>query len=112
MKNFTNLKTQFCFLLLMLTTFVAKAQTISQTYNTSGTFTVPAGVTSITVEAWGGGGKGGSRTFGNNGYGGGGGGAYARKVVTVIPGNTYTVNVGAGATTTAPGGDSYFDTVT
>lgn len=112
MKNFTNLKTQFCFLLLMLTTFVAKAQTISQTYNVSGTFTVPAGVTSITVEAWGGGGKGGSRTAGSNGYGGGGGGAYARKLVTVIPGNTYTVNVGAGATTTAPGGDSYFDTVT
>jgi trimeric autotransporter adhesin len=109
MKNFTNLKTQFCFLLLMLSAFVTKAQTISQTFNVSGTFPVPAGVTSITVEAWGGGGKGGSRTSGSNGYGGGGGGAYSRSVISVTPGQIFDVTVGAGSTSNAtPGEDSEF----
>ena len=54
-------------------------------FNTSGTFTVPAGVTSITVEAWGGGGRGGTRTSGHNvALAGGGGGAYSRSTLTVI----------------------------
>jgi len=74
------------------------------------TFTVPAGVTCIQIEAWGGGGKGGTRTFigGIGSGGGGGGGAYSRNVLSVIPGNSYTVSVGAGSNTTAPGGDTYF----
>jgi hypothetical protein len=37
---------------------IAMAQPGTQTLTTSGTFTVPAGVTQITVEAWGGGGGG------------------------------------------------------
>lgn len=86
----------------------------STTYNTTGnhSFVVPAGVTTITVEAWGGGGRGGSRT--SNGYGGGGGGgAYSRSVLTVTPGSTINLFVGAGApasTSTTPpnGGDSWF----
>lgn len=81
----------------------------SQTFNANGTFTVPAGVTQITVECWGGGGKGGTRT--NNGAaGGGGGGGYSRSVFTVIPNNNYTVRVGAGSGNTNPGGDSWFNT--
>lgn len=73
-----------------------------QTFSSSGIFTVPAGVTQITVECWGGGGNGGART--SNGIaGGGGGGAYARKLVTVTPGN-YTVTVGSS------GQDSWFGT--
>lgn len=71
-------------------------------------FTVPAGVSCIQVEAWGGGGRGGSRSNGSGGYGGGGGGAYSRNVLTVIPGNTYPLYTGAGSTTTASGEDSYF----
>jgi hypothetical protein len=69
------------------------------TYTSNGTFTVPAGITSIKVECWGAGGSGGGSTA-NTVYGGGGGagGSYANKVVTVIPGNTYTVTVG-GVTT-------------
>lgn len=85
----------------------------AQTFSSSGTFTVPAGVTSITVQAWGGGGRGGSRTFGspdNTGFGGGGGGGYSRSVIGVTSGATYTVTVGAGSTSNAtPGGDSWFD---
>lgn len=106
MKNFTHLKTLFNFLLLLLTTLAAEAQTVSQTYNSSTTFTVPAGVNSITVEAWGGGGRGGSRTSGSGGYGGGGGGAYSRRVLAVTSGQVYTVTVGNGANSTADGQDS------
>ncbi|HLO52977.1 MAG TPA: Ig-like domain-containing protein [Saprospiraceae bacterium] len=81
----------------------------TQTYSTAGTytFTVPAGVTTITVDTWGGGGRGGSRTSGSNAYGGGGGGAFSRHTLSVTPGQTYTVTVGAGATSTAAGGDSW-----
>ncbi len=98
------------------------------TFTTPGTttWTCPAGVTSIQVECWGGGGAGGSaiRTpnSGSVQYGGGGaGGAYAREnFYTVIPGNTYYVTVGNGglaATGTlvngdkVPGGDSWFNSV-
>ncbi|MGZ8257433.1 MAG: glycine-rich domain-containing protein, partial [Gallionella sp.] len=55
----------------------------TDTFPSSGTWTAPAGVTSATVEAWGGGGAGGGAT-GNPAKGGGGaGGQYASKVVTV-----------------------------
>ncbi len=84
---------------------------VSQTFNASGTFNTPAGVNKVVVECWGGGGKGGNRT--NLGAtGGGGGGAYSRSVVDVTPLTGYTVTVGAGSTTTAAGGDSWFATAT
>jgi hypothetical protein len=81
----------------------------------SGTYTIPAGVTEITVEAWGGGGGGGDGA--NTGGGGGGGGAYASKTFTVTPLDDYTVTIGAGgsrATTSVgaggTGGDTSFGT--
>ncbi len=88
----------------------ARAATDTFTTTGAGTWTAPAGVTSITVEVWGGGGRGGS--FGGGGAeaigGGGGGGAYSRSVVTVVPGTTYNLFVGAGSNSTAAGGDSWF----
>jgi hypothetical protein len=80
-----------------------------QVFTTPGTinFTIPAGVTCVQVEVWGGGGKG-STSTNNGGGGGGGGGAYSRKVITVIPGNIYSGVVGIGSSTTSAGGDSYF----
>lgn len=90
---------------------VLYAQT-TQTFTSSGSFVVPPGVTELTVECWGGGGRGGSLSSNGNGGGGGGGGAYARSVLTVIPGNTYTVTVGAGSNGTGAGGDSWFSTST
>nr|WP_294775004.1 LamG-like jellyroll fold domain-containing protein [uncultured Flavobacterium sp.] len=85
----------------------------SQTFTSSGTFTVPAGVYQVTVEGWGGGGKGGDGLNVGKVGGGGGGGAYSVKSIPVIPGNTYTVNVGLGATNATNGGDSWFiDTTT
>jgi hypothetical protein len=64
------------------------------TYDTPGTyiFTVPAGVTSITISAWGSGAGG-----DNPNHRGGGGGAFAGGTYTVTPGTQYAVTVGAGA---------------
>ncbi len=73
------------------------ANPVSQIFNTSGTFDVPAGVTQLTVQAWGGGGAGGGSTnagtFNARGGAGGGGGAYVSKVLTVTPGSTLNVTV-------------------
>ncbi|HEX5153138.1 MAG TPA: putative Ig domain-containing protein, partial [Parafilimonas sp.] len=79
----------------------------TQTFNASGSWFCPAGVTSITVECWGAGGSGGKRTS-NGVAGGGGGGAYSMKVIPVSAGTTYTYTVGTGSNSTSPGGDSWF----
>lgn len=76
-------------------------------FTSSGTFIVPDGVTTIMVEVWGGGGRGSTRT--SNGAGaGGGGGAYSRSILSVVPGQSYTVTVGTGSTSVAAGRDSWF----
>ena len=69
------------------------AQTVT-TISTSGSFTIPAGVTSIKVEAWGGGGGGDGQY--SRGAAGGGGGAYSVQTYTVVPGQVYTITIGAG----------------
>ena len=75
----------------------------TQTFNTSGTWQSPAGVTEVVAECWGGGGAG--DIFAD---GGAGGGAYARKTLTVVPLDTYTVTVGAGGEVAGQGGSSWF----
>lgn len=87
----------------------------TQTFDASGTWQCPAGVTAVKAECWGGGGSGGMGT-GNPAEGGGGaGGSYARKnAYPVTSGNTYTVTVGAATgahstTTVLNGNDSWFD---
>jgi hypothetical protein len=110
MKKITLKKIKLAFtFVFLLSTFFGYSQT-NQPFTTSGSFTVPAGVTSITIEAWGAGGKGGSKAGNGSGnqYGGGGGGAYSKKVLTVTPGLSYSVTVGSGNTTTVLGGDSWF----
>lgn len=84
------------------------------TYTTPGTYswTCPSGVTSVSVVCVGGGGGGNSQN-GSGGHGGAGGGLGWKNNISVTPGNSYTVVVGAGGTsaTNAPagdGGDSYF----
>lgn len=81
-------------------------------FTANGTFTVPASVTHLLVEAWGAGGGG----AGTGDGAGGGGGGYVRGVIAVTSGQTLTVVVGAagtGGTVAAgdgnpglPGGDS------
>lgn len=98
-----------------------------QEFTQSGSFTVPAGITHIFVEMWGGGGGGGAGGFaisepgsfgqyvdrtsgspiaycsGTSGFGCGAGG-YTRGVAAVTPGAVYTITVGAtGAPGTPPG---------
>lgn len=70
----------------------------TQTFSTAGahTFTVPAGVFSITVEAWGAGGGGGFSSGNKAAGGGGGGGGYTRRIVNVSPGEIININVGQG----------------
>lgn len=72
-------------------------------FTTSGTFTVPSGITNLNlIEAIGGGGAAGSTTF--SARSGGGGGAYAAtNNVAVTPSAGHTVTVGTGGTVGAPG---------
>lgn len=72
-----------------------------QVFNSSGTFTVPAGITKVMVELWGagggggGGGGGGYSNHGGNG-GGGGGGGYVKDILNVSPGQSINVTIGSG----------------
>lgn len=87
------------------TTYYAESQTIpsaSTTFNFTGsmqTFTVPVGVTSLFVQAWGA--QGGSGALGGNSVGGGPGGlgGYAEGFLAVTPGDVLNIFVGGqGAT--------------
>jgi hypothetical protein len=78
-------------------------------FTTPGTYswTAPAGVTSVSAVAVGGGGS------GNISGGGGGGGLGWKNNIPVVPGQTYTVQVGSAGTTGydidgVAGGESYF----
>ncbi len=107
----------FLFLLPILTF----GQT-TQTFSTAGTssFVVPNGVTSLDVQAWGGGGCSGHNTSATSGScGGGGGGAYTGGTISVSSGATFSYTVGAGgiyntAGTTPPvaGSPSTFSVIT
>ena len=87
----------------------------TQTFLTTGaqTWTAPIGVTSISVECWGGGGAGGGATGNPAAGGGGAGGSYSKLTsITVTPGQTYSLFVGAGGTGSInagnPGESSWF----
>lgn len=104
-------------LAVLLGAFAVSAQAETLVFDKSDWFQAPEGVTSVTVEVWGGGGGGGydsdapSRD-GAAGGGGGGGGYSKRATVPVTPGHYYLVFVGAGGQGGIPngtsGGDSFF----
>ena len=84
---------------------------LSATYNSSGTYTVPSGITKVAVigVAGGGGGAGadgwgtpGSRS-GTGGLGGGSGARFLVHEIPVSPGQTYNISVGAGGNGGAQG---------
>ena len=91
---------------------------------TQTTWTVPCGVSSVTIRCWGGGGgSGGTNTGGTRAGGGGGGGGYSESTLAVTPGDVLYVQVGergfgGGADNTpctngasgGPGGISYVRT--
>lgn len=95
----------------------------SQIFVSSGTFTAPAGIIKVYLTMVGGGGGGagaGGVGAGNSGAGGGAGAVLVNYPFTVVPGNSYTVTIGAGGSAggSSPpgdggnGGDTSFDTVT
>ncbi len=104
-----------CFVLIIVT--MSNKIQAQATYNATGSWTCPAGITSVTVQCWGAGGAGGGNPTNADGGGGGGGGAFTSKVVTVSQGNTYNFTVGVGGTGVVGGNgnvgtDTYFPTVT
>lgn len=113
-KNFTSLSlsvfvTSFLLLLAFIIPSLAKAQPVSQTFNASGTYVVPAGYTvSVVIQAWGGGGGGGINA--NGAKGGGAGGSYASSTITLSQGS-YAVTVGSGGAPGVNGGNSSFATL-
>lgn len=70
--------------------------------NSTTTWVCPSGVYKVIVECWGGGGGGsgsdGESGAGPYGGGGGGGGEYTRSIVSVTPGTTYHITIGAAGT--------------
>ena len=95
----------------------AHATTNLDNFTSNANWTVPYGVTTIVVEAWGGGGAGGGGTTGKNGGGGGAGGQYAKKNITVSIGQNYTIVVAGMALGTSQasgpaGGNTTFNSTT
>ncbi len=113
-KKSTYLVGKTFYFLFLLCSFIliagaANAQPSNQTFNTSGTYTVPSGYSAIlTIEAWGAGAGGGA---GSGAKGGGGSGAYASTTNTLTAGS-YAVTIGTGGGNTGTnGGNSSFTTI-
>jgi fibronectin-binding autotransporter adhesin len=93
-------------LFLLLTVFTkSNAQTTTVSFTNpannglpANTFTVPAGVTNVSINVYGAGGGGGRKPTSSDGGGGGGGGGFRGGSLAVTPGNTITVAVGTGGT--------------
>ncbi|MDQ6471269.1 T9SS sorting signal type C domain-containing protein [Flavobacterium sp. LHD-80] len=116
MPRFNMIRKLLLSFLFFLISFFSFGQTFTDsTPGTSKTWTVPSGVTSVTLQIWGAGGAGGGSVINKDGGSGGGGGAYVSKTITVTPGEIITYSVGAGATGTtdtgANGGNTTLSTV-
>ncbi len=94
----------FTFIAMMACAAFAQSPFIDNTPGTT-TWTVPYGVTSITVETWGAGGTGGGSS-GSGGGGGGGGGGYNTTTMSVTYGTVYSYTVGAGVAGTSGAGST------
>ena len=90
---------RFLYLVLFFIIFLKFNAQVVVDFTTPGTQTwvCPPNVSQITIQCWGGGGGGGNSAFNSiNGGSGGGGGAFANKLLSVIPGTIYFINVGQG----------------
>jgi len=95
MKTIPNSLKNFLVFLFFIFTSTSFGQT-TDTYTTSGSWTVPAGVTSVTVQIWGAGGGGGGSDINKSGGSGGGSGAYVTRTVTVTAGAIIPFTIGTG----------------
>lgn len=101
---FTESRFLICFLFLPVLIY---AQPVSDTFNSSGTYTIPTGYSAnINVQVWGAGGGGGTNA--NDRSGGGGGGAFAFRIYTNVSSGSFTVTVGSGGAAGVAGGLSSF----
>lgn len=116
MKRFLHIRYYYLSLPFLFTSLfggVSFGQTA--TFSTSGTWTCPAGVTSVNIQSWGGGGAGGGVNANNSAGAGGGGGAFnSANAVAVTAGTMYNVTVGLGGAGTVAavgtaGGNSFFN---
>lgn len=83
--------------------------TQGQVFTSTGTFTVPSGITAVKVTVIGAGGGGGaSSTASSGGSGGGGGGTSISYLTGLTPGDTITATVGTGGAGGSAGGTSSF----
>ena len=74
-----------------------------QVFTSSGTFTVPAGITKVKVTVVGGGGNGGTGSTSSAGGGGGGGGAAISIISGLTPSSTVSITVGGAGGTSSFG---------
>jgi len=99
-------KKYYNFLYLVLVTLsinLSFSQAVVNNIPGNYTYTIPSGVTTVTVQVWGSGGSGGGSSTNNNSGSGAGGGAYSTKTISVSAGDVITYSVGAGATVGAAG---------
>ena len=106
-------------ILALMTGFILQSIAQIVITNPASPWTVPALVTSIKVEVWGGGGGGGGALAylgGTGAAGGGGGGSFKTSVLTVSSGQSYSITIGsagtAGNATAGTGGTGGTTTVT
>ncbi|MES2764119.1 MAG: hypothetical protein V4677_18020, partial [Bacteroidota bacterium] len=111
------MKKIFLILQLILIKY-ALAQTTTLTSGGAGvgSWTVPCGVTTVTVKCWGGGGGGGGSTSSSTAGGGGGAGGYSTGTISTTAGQVFTYTVGAagasgGTGNGTSGGNTIFSTI-
>jgi hypothetical protein len=93
---FTAISIVVSFTSILISAPIAEAATQNIVFTSNGSFTVPAGVTSVTVDVAGGGGGGGGGAFTYGGGGGGGAESYQGLVFAVTPGQVIPVTIGNG----------------
>src|ERR1700741_574828 len=114
----TKQKKDVFILIAFLISLISQAQNVLN-FPTTTTWKCPTGVSTVTIQCWGGGGGGGgaSAGLGTVTGGGGGGGGYASKAGAVTALTTYNINIGAGGTAgpasnaqAGSGGGTWFNT--
>ena len=73
----------------------------SETFTSSGTFTVPSGITSVFVKGQGAGGSGAAGSAVGSSAAGGGAGHYGIEIITTVPNSNVTVTIGSGGSSVA-----------